>query len=157
LDYNIKKDKITEQVEEQSDSFVSENEKNEQKIRIEILTHALNTANRIINFNEEHEKKKSFWRGFFIIFLCIILVSSLALAGIFLYIEKLSDFQLSILSGSILAEIFAMIFFMVKYVHNDLYLDTFTTVTQKLLDYLIQDKSPKEDNKDNKKENSDKK
>jgi len=38
---------------------------------------------------------------------------------------------------------------LIKYVHNDLYLETFKTVTQKLLDYLIQDKGGKEKNDEN--------
>ena len=144
MDYNVKEDKIAEQVEKQSDSYISENDRIEQELRIKILTHALETANKIINFNERHEKQKYFWRKFFIGFLCILLVCSLIFTGVFLYKEKLSDFQLSILAGSILAEIFAMIFFMIKYAHNDLYLDTFKTVTQNLLDYLIQDKDKKD-------------
>jgi len=42
---------------------------------------------------------------------------------------------------------------MIKYVHNDLYLETFKTVTQKLLDYLIQDKGGKGNNEENPRKN----
>ena len=144
MDYNIQVDKITEQVEEQSIKYIPKSEKGEQELRIEILSHALKTANRIIDFNERHERQKHFWRKFFIISFCFLLLISFGIVVILLCLEKLSDLQLSVLIGNVIVEIFAIIFFMIKYVHNDLYLDTFKTVTQNLLDYLIRDKGEKE-------------
>ena len=145
MDYKIDTDKITAQVEKQIEEFVSKREKSEKDLRKDILNSALKTANTINEFNMQLETKKHTWRKFFIIFFCILLSVSFGTIVILLIFGKISDLQLSVLTSSILAEIFAILFFMVKYVHNDLYLETFKTVTQKLLDYLIQDK----DNNDN--------
>jgi len=145
LDYKYDTDKIAEQVEKQIDNFVSKDERTEKDLRKDILNSALKTANTINEFNMQLETKKHFWRKFFMIFFCSMLfVSFVAIVGL-LICGKITDLQLGVLTSSMLAEIFAIVFFMVKYVHNDLYLETFKTVTQKLLDYLIQDK----DNNDN--------
>ena len=147
MDYNIREDKITEKVEEQAGRYIPVEARSEKELRIEILSHALNTANKIIGFNEKHEKQKHFWRKFFIISFCSLLLVSFMSMVVLLSMEKISDLQLGVLTGSVLAEIFAIIFFMIKYVHSDLYLDTFKTVTQNLLEYLIKDKEPRDDKK----------
>lgn len=147
MTYDTNDNNINDHVSEQLNTFVQKTEiiqKNETELRIDILNSALNTANKIIAFNIEHENKKHHWRKVFMIFFCSLLAASFAVISTLLFMEKISDVQLTVLASSILAEIFAIVFFMVKYVHNDMYLKTFKTVTQKLLDYLIEDKGKKD-------------
>ena len=159
MNYNIDEDvkaKIDSEVEKQAKSDAPEinvvNYDNdhgsllsEEKLRVNILNESIESAKKIYETNQKHEKEKAIWRRFFICLLSGLLLASLIFGGILIYNERISDFQLSILAGSILAEIFSMLFFMIKYVHTDLYLETFKTVTQNLLDYLIQDKGGKGD------------
>jgi len=115
----------------------------EEKLRIVILIESIEAARKIYVTNQEHEREKAIWRRFFIGLLSVLLLASLVYGGVLICRGEITDFQLSILAGSILAEIFSILFFMVKYVHTDLYLKTFKTVTSKLLDYLVQDKGGK--------------
>jgi hypothetical protein len=148
LDYKYQSKKIEEQIEEQSEKYIPKAEKSEQEMRVDILAHALNTANRMIDFNEKHEVQKSKWRTIFIALFCVLLIVSFGVTVLLLFLGKLSDLQLSVLVVNLIIEVLAIIFFMIRYVHNDLYLDTFKTVTQKLLDYLIQDKGGNQEKND---------
>lgn len=113
----------------------------EDKVRIEILLSAVKSADRVYDINTKNEHKKAFWRGFFIIFLSALLGVSLTAIGVMLFLEKLDTPALIACLSYVVANIVALLHYMVKYAHNDLYLETFKTVTQKLLDYLIEDKN----------------
>ena len=112
MDYKYQAGKIENQIEEQSGEYIPKTEKSEQEMRVDILAHALNTANRMIDFNEKHEVQKSKWRKNFIILFCLLLIISFAFTVLLLFLGKLSDLQLTILVVNLIVEILAIIFFM---------------------------------------------
>ena len=138
----IEKTVVEGVVESECDSIeFNKPEKTEAQLRADILVAAIDNAKKIYEVNQRHEEKKSKWRAFFIIAISIILFASLIFIGISLWKGKLSDVAISACFVNVFVNVFAILFFMIKYVHNDLYLETFKTTTQKLLDYLIQDKN----------------
>jgi len=161
LDYKFNEGKISSEIAKQAESVVPETitvdydggqelyaritSLGEEQLRVNILGESIKSAKKIYETNQEHEKEKAIWRRVFIALTSCMLLASLVFGGILIWMDRISDFQLGVLGGSVLAELFSVLFFMIKYVHTDLYLKTFKTVTKSLLDYLIQDKGKKDD------------
>jgi len=100
------------------------------------------SAEAIFAATMKEERSKKHWRNFFIILFNIFLVIALTsfIVGIILDSTR-EDFNLSteVVVGAfvyLLANIFAVINLMAKYVHNTQYLKIFKTVSTGLLDYL---------------------
>jgi len=141
---------INDQIQGQAELFVPEIKESEQEVRVKILNKVSDFALEIMEINKAHEERKSAWRNFFILFLCSLLLLSITTAVILIVTEKISDYQLGVLVGIVIAELLSILVLMIKYVNNDLYLKTFKTVTEGLLDYLMQEKSKKDNDGDKK-------
>jgi hypothetical protein len=118
----------------------------EDALRVQILLAAIESSNNIYKLNQYNENSKRKWRKFFIVFCCVILVFSLIFVFKMIYLSAIKQVTLSTealaaMFTYIIANLFSILFFMIKYVHNDKYLETFKIVTHKLLDYLIADKN----------------
>ncbi|MCL2874271.1 MAG: hypothetical protein FWE29_04985 [Defluviitaleaceae bacterium] len=122
--------------------------KSESELKMQILQDSLSIANKIYKLNEEEENEKKKWRAEFIRFICWLLSITIAVAFVLLILDAIGCISIStVLMISIftvvVAEICALLAFMVKYINNTQYLQSFETITHKLLDYLVKDKAAK--------------
>ena len=118
----------------------------ENSIRMAILQSSLDNANDVYKQIIAEEKTKNIWRKFFILFFSILLAIALAFIGILTTLDSLGIVALSTelvvgIFAYIFADIFSIIYFMLKYINDPQYLKSFEATTHKLLDYLIQDKA----------------
>lgn len=115
-------------------------------VSLKILRSASNNANQIYECVISEEKSKIKWRKFFILFFSALLVLSLAaisylIWGSALSILVISDELIIALLVYVIANILSILYFMVRYINNNQYLEMFKIVTHKMLDYIIQDKA----------------
>ncbi len=126
--------------------FDYEPKKDEAKIRVEILDSTLDSANAIYKLVDKEEKSKAKWRTFFILSFSIMLFLSLIFISTMTVLDSIGMVVLSyeLVIGvfvNIFADIFSILYFMLKYINNSQYLESFRTTSHKLLDYLVQDKA----------------
>lgn len=127
--------------------------KTEEEVRLEILISSTENAASIYSAMLKEEESKGRWRTRFILFFSLMLVVATVFTGVLVYAIAVgkatvpTELLIAIFTY-IFANIFSILFFMVKYVSNNQHLETFNTVTKKLLDYLIQDKTTTENNKE---------
>lgn len=122
----------------------------DEELRRNILKTTLDRANSIYIDISNKEQSKNKWRTFFIVLCCSLLVISLILVFVLiflsgqrmLYVEK--EIIIALLTY-IVANFFTILIFMIKYVHSSQYLETFRTVTYKLLDYVLADKNGRQE------------
>jgi hypothetical protein len=111
----------------------------------DIIIKSSETANSISESIIKNEKSKNFWRVFFIIFFSVLLIFTLVVIFTLIYLDAngiiiISDAVIISLLTYVIANIFSILYFMVKYVNNSEYLKLFKNVTQKMLEYIIQHK-----------------
>lgn len=116
------------------------------EIRRRILQATLSSANSIYAEVARKEKSKNKWRAFFIVFCCLLLTLTLFFVGFIIIVNGMGKLSVEkeiiiALLTYIVANFFTILIFMVKYVHSSQYLETFRTVTHKLLDYVLADKN----------------
>lgn len=134
-------------------STFAQKAKTEEEVRLEILISSTENAASIYSAMLKEEESKGRWRTRFILFFSIMLVVATAFTGVLVYAIAVgkatvpTELLIAIFTY-IFANIFSILFFMVKYVSNNQHLETFNTVTKKLLDYLIQDKTTTENSKE---------
>lgn len=128
------------------------NEKNDNKelsendIRINILQSSVENANQIYQSMKAEEAKKSKSRSLCLFLFLFILGLSVVSTFVLVFLDCFNVIQLDIqvlitISTYIIANIFAILVTFVKYINNNQYLEMFKTVTHKLLDYLVADKT----------------
>jgi len=129
----------------------------EESLRIEILKSSLERSIEIHKAIGETEKSKATQRTFFIGFFSKSLTYSLIFMALLIFLDSVcKSVSLSVeiviaAFTTIIANIFAVLFFMVKYTNDSAYLKAFRTISHKLLDYLVNDKkSDAEDDTQNK-------
>ena len=121
----------------------------EQDVRIKAVNKIIDFAATVSEMNKSNEEEKEKWRKFFIrAFSVLFVISLIAVVGLSFYGE-LSDVQLGIFVSGLIAEIVAIIILMVKYSCNNMYLETFKTITDGLIKYLIETKEDKTTEKKN--------
>ena len=129
-----------------SDILDEGGEKNEADLRIEILQFALDNANSIYKLSSKEESSKAKWRTFFILFFSGLLFITVTCTLVLLVVDAMGLVSVSTalvigIFTSIVAEIFSILHFTLKYINNTQYLESFSTISHKLLDYLVQDKA----------------
>ncbi|WP_369282174.1 hypothetical protein [Oscillibacter sp. GMB15532] len=120
----------------------------ESDLRVKILLSALESSNSIYKLSLDNENTKKDWRKRFIIFSWTTLSLSLVAVFALVFLDSFKVIQVSpaalvSIFTYIIANLFTALFYMIRYVHNDQYLETFKVVTHKLLDYLLADKNGK--------------
>jgi len=118
----------------------------ERAIRLKMLITASDNANTIFTLVTDEEKLKIKWRKFFIVFFSILLVISILFVWVLIILNSKNILYVStqILMGLfvyIIANIFSILYFMLKYINNNQYLEMFKTVTHKMLDFLSENKN----------------
>ena len=107
-----------------------------------MLLSAAESANIVCKKILEEEERKTIWRKYFIIFLSSLLVISVGFIGFIIVSTsvEVSDELIIALLVYIVANIFSLLYFMVKYITDNKYIDMYKTTYHKILDFLIQDK-----------------
>lgn len=111
-------------------------------IKNQMLLSAAESANIVCKKILEEEERKTIWRKYFIIFLSSLLVISVGFIGFIIVSTsvEVSDELIIALLVYIVANIFSLLYFMVKYITDNKYIDMYKTTYHKILDFLIQDK-----------------
>lgn len=133
--------KTTEEQVCDNDAIVDAPRKTISEIKREIVLRSSNTANQISRRILDNEESKNKWRKYFIVFFSILLTLSLVSIGILMYFKiakekNISDEVIISLLVYVVVNIFSILHFMVKYVNDGEYLKLFSTVTQKMLDFV---------------------
>lgn len=110
----------------------------------QILSSAIRVSNKINESMITEEKAKRNMRIWLLVFLVLILMVSVAYVAWLIYQKGIGKIHISdgIIYGFftyIIAEVFAILRVMTKYISENMLLNTFGSVTQKLLDFLVND------------------
>lgn len=121
-------------------------------IKLRILEMSANNASHIYALMNKDEVAKEKERKSFFLFFKWLLAISLVFIAILIILNVLGKITLAIeiviaLFTYVIANIFAVIIIMAKYITQNAYLDTFKVVTHKLLDYLVDDKKANDEDK----------
>ena len=118
----------------------------ENDVRVLILKSSIDNANTIYNLCREEERNKEKWRSHFIKFFSVLLVCTVIFLFTMIVLDGCGVIKLSteLVIGifvKLFADILAILYFMIQYINNSRTLESFKTISHKLLDYLIQDKA----------------
>jgi len=122
---------------------------NQDELKLKILKDSLKIATEIYEFSQQEEKRKAKWREVFFKLLSILICITVAVVIALPFLEargvvNVPNVLLIGLFASIIAEIFALLGFMIRYINDSQYLESFKTITHKLLDYLVADKKDRQ-------------
>ena len=134
------------------DTHIAPKKKTEEEIRLDILETSSNNANNIYSAITKEEEDKRAHRHKFINFFKTLLIWSLVVILILIILSSCGILHIPLqvfvcLFVYIIANIFSILYIMVKYINNNQYLELFKTVTSTMLTYLIEDKQSKSNNK----------
>lgn len=143
-------DSIDKASDFQDDALIKEAErpKSKEDIKLEILTSCANNSYLIYDKIKEEEDDKKINRKCFIYLFISLLFITLGLTFILIILKAIKIFDISdtIIIGLltyIIANIFTILIIIVRYVHDSKYLEMFNTVTQSMLNFLVEDKDKK--------------
>lgn len=113
-----------------------------ERTKLNMLVSAADCANKVADKILCEEAAKDQWREFFIIFLSVLLGISLLFIGYLILHKELGVSESLIISLLIyvVANVFSLLFFMVKYITSNKYMYMFKITYHKILDFIIQDK-----------------
>lgn len=151
LDKVKKEEKEEKLLEKEYDKDNSEDNKcaNKNDIQLSILENCASSRNDIYERMQKEEDDKSKQRLKFIKFFKNLLVISLIFIGTLISLDGFGIIELATemviaLFAYVIANIFSILFIMLKYVTKNNYLETFKVVTHKLLDYIVMDKESRD-------------